>query len=237
MAAMSSLLPDGSDLKFRIERIKRLDNIRLDAIKFLYDGCSIVERYTQNRAELHIHLHPGVAPVCGVFRRGHRDENVVSDQDEFPVFLHVAEVAQRPRPVASVVRLQLLDSCDMSVIKPGQIAPTMFPEAILGVINRKLSLLHAGTTVQPSELVNKVVEGRSEMVRPLDDQQRNFVRDSGLAGLDAEELARLIWAYRHVRVDVHDCGICLSGTHAIMQIFKGFEMFACPIYPEIRVTQ
>src|ERR1700730_6234110 len=130
-----------SSLEERIERIKRLGNLRLYCLQRFYDGHSIAERYAQGWLELHLHItEDNTAPFCGRRRCLNSHRIIVGDDHEFIVFVEVAEFLKRLHPIASVVRLQPLDCCDMRLGQTLKVSTFPSIEVVCAAFDRKLCM-------------------------------------------------------------------------------------------------
>jgi hypothetical protein len=167
-------------LELRMEISKRLSNACFDFLKRLSDQRSIVERYLASEIDLHVHFLTSFGMKCATYRKIKRGELSISDRikhdgdpsldrGEFAVFVFVREIAERSRPIASVVRLQTLDSCDMGGIEslePTSLNPSL--ESISRVFDQKLrSLLLDAGRVTPRKLKNKIFERSSKIITNL----------------------------------------------------------------------
>src|SRR5207244_3188885 len=143
---------------------------------------------------------------------------------ESPVFVWVGDVAEGLRPVASVVRLQRLDLCDMAaieVVKPSSLAVTL--EEVFCVINGKLSALLRAAGVEDSQLVDEVIEGGPEVVTDLADQDAKQQRWGDLRPI-AEQI------FFAARLEVKEHQLALMVTKGLNLSFQLLKVFTCPRY-------
>jgi hypothetical protein len=137
-------------LKLRLERLKRLSNLRLEFMKRLYDWRPIVEQYLQGNCELHVHFLTGNGMLCARYRPREIEEaksfsirpkpsfESSSMENEVSVFVGIGDIPQYSRPIASSIRLQILDNCYMSgieAIEPSALFPPL--ESLFYIFDRK----------------------------------------------------------------------------------------------------
>ncbi|SRR5260370_26474961 len=76
-----------------------------------------------------------------------KGDELSPDFDELPVFVWIGEVAKSRRPVASRIRLQPLDRCNMCEVNTFEIGScAVRPEILFRVHNRKLRYSGANGT-------------------------------------------------------------------------------------------
>lgn len=178
---MSGPLRGGSNLEVRFERLKRIGNLRLECLKRFYDGRSVWEQYSgHSPSVLHIHMGLEGAGACLRYRSAKNHAHLLgaNDEGEMPVFIRVGQTAQQSRPVASFVRLQPLYVCDMSGIETSQeslLLPSL--ESLWRVFDGKLRAALRLTRVENSESVHEIIEGGSQVIGNLADENANLERD------------------------------------------------------------
>jgi hypothetical protein len=219
----------GESLELRLERIKRVGNLRLDYLKRVYQGEPFVECYLNHILEIHTHLVFEGIGVCGVYRilLG-SDENSVLQEKEIIVFCEVAEDGKESRPAASVVRLQLLDCCDMRIADTFKGTPSGFLELLWSVGDRKLCSLLPGSAVENSKLPNHVIECGTEAIGSLSRDNSDPNANHGIGVTNLPGFDRLAGAYRSLRLKLDDSGLSLFSSDLIMENLKLGKVFAAP---------
>jgi hypothetical protein len=112
-------------LKIRLEVSKRISNARLDFTDRVFDRRPIFEQYLAGDVDLHVHFLAGERMWCLTsnaptsaevfFQSGvNSDPDLSTAGDNMPVLVHVGEIAEPPRPVASIIWLQPFNCCDMN---------------------------------------------------------------------------------------------------------------------------
>src|SRR5258705_6527697 len=185
--------------KIRLEHLKRFSNAQLDYLKRLYDWRPIDKKYLAGEIDLQIHLAMH-GMWCATYRARKAVEAWVAtskgvcpeasaDIRELPVFIPIGKIAKNFSPVASFVRLQRLEFCDMNGIEslaPGILCPR--PELIWRAYDRKLREILSLSGIKFEEFKNEVVEGTTKVVTNFTDQDANShgrkreIRSPGLEG-------------------------------------------------------
>jgi len=179
--ARSSLFEDGIELN------KQVGNLRLKYLKSLYDGHTIAKRYCAGEAVLHLHFlgHQGQGAKedkislkwCVFIRKRRKMESVTTlagNPDHLPMLVAVGEVAKPTRPVASIVRLQPLNLCDVFVADAFEVGLAPKPEALFRVLDQKLSSFLLAPGVEPGEIENQVVQRTAKALNDIADSQAHF---------------------------------------------------------------
>ena len=226
--------PELSSLKFRLEHLKRLGNLRLDFLKSLYDRRPISELY--ERGDIHICVHfRSTIELCakyralGLRRGGERPGKRIATRfsndlhrDEVPVFVGVGNFLEDLRPLASAVRLQPLDFCPMRGVHAAEESKLLYPslEILLSVFNRKLCPLEVESGIEGGEIKDKIVKSSAQIIANLTNQnadaQRDFWRTKGHNIHDSVRLLRF-----------NDLSIPLVFKELNLP-FELLKMFACP---------
>jgi hypothetical protein len=228
--------PDLSPLEFRLERLKRLGNLELDYLKRLYDGRPLGELYRRGEMELHVHFAMN-GMYCATYRRldGVKVRSVdagiavggktAPDTGEAFVFVAIGQVAQSFSPIASRIRLQPLNRCDMGRIDAFE-PSTLFPprEALFRVFNRKLREVLTDAGIEFGEFKNEVIQGGSEVIDNLPDQNSNVCLDEGFIRTAKNDLVR------GIRIELNDNGILLAAQDIGKPLPKISKVFVCPRY-------
>src|SRR5512146_821645 len=98
MVGERAVKPDS--LELRIERVKRLGNLRLYYLQRFCKRQGLIELYREGHVNLHVHTQLNGAYICGryeVCRAGHRTS--VTTENQVVVFVDVAHVSESPRPI------------------------------------------------------------------------------------------------------------------------------------------
>ena len=225
-----------NSLEFRLERIKRFSNRSLDFLKRLYDRRSIAELYLQREVCLHVHFLTRHGIACARYHTGKIEESkpVSGGVDneleaslivmQSPVLVWIGEVAESLRPIASVVRLQSLDCCQMSGIEAFELFLLPKREALLSVFDNELSAINDLSRVQDGKFVNQVIKRSPEIVADLPYQ-------NGKDEWNAKVLVRadLDFAWS-IRIEIPRNRIVLRLPELIDSSYKLTKVFACPSY-------
>jgi len=158
----------GSNLEVRLERLKRIGNLRLECLKRFYDRRSIWEQYSGLSPTV-LHIHISLEGVW-TYLRYRSEENKAhllgaNNEGEMPVFIRVGQSAQRSRPIASFVRLQPLDAYDMGGIDTAQeslLLPRL--ESFWRIFDGKLRAILLMTRIENSESIHEIVKGGSQVM-------------------------------------------------------------------------
>ncbi len=151
-----------NSLELRLERIKRLSNLKFQLLESVYDRRSVVERYVDGDIVIHVHGFASDYRFCATWHRG--DDDWAGNPCKVPVFVGIGEIAEYLRPLASITRLQPLDHCNMLVadtFEPG-VPPTL--EDLWFIIDRKLCTLDDLLGIELSQVIYKVVQSRPQVV-------------------------------------------------------------------------
>lgn len=233
-------------LELDLEAIKRFGNISLKAAKYLYDGFSAVEGYVNHDVEFHAHLFACDRTLCALYRAvvpltsmqtPTLDEtSLLPNCYEMPVLVWIRKPGESLRPLASRVRLQSLDSCDMlgvDVLKPGLY--TSFSEHVLEVFDRKLRAILRQAGVFPSKSIDEVIKRGPEVVDRLSkknakDRRHITVRyvDKS-SGLRVDKKLLAFFEACHIEMDAR--GPALRHPKRPDSPAKILNMFLCPIDP------
>lgn len=218
----------GASLELRLERIKRLGNLRLDHLKRFYNWQSIAEGYAQGRLEFHTHGQFAGVPFCGRYLV--MEVVNMPDENEIVVLVQIAQSLKVCGPFASVVRLQPLDCCDMGVGETFEVAGRMSLEAVWRRFDRKLCISSLGSAIQFRQAADQVIQGRPKTVGDLADQDLKLVGDRNvLKDFSFRYDGALAMRYRSVVHTLDDRRFSLSGDNLIMDSLNLFDMFPCPV--------
>ena len=89
--------------ELRLERVKHLGNLKLELLKFVYDGRPIAEKYADRDITLHVHRLAGEDCFCATWSGS--DVDRASYNCMVPVFVGIRKFPEDPRPLASIERL------------------------------------------------------------------------------------------------------------------------------------
>jgi hypothetical protein len=148
-----------------------------------------------------------------------------ADVREFPVFIHVRKIAKDFSPVASLVRLERLEFCDMSGIEslaPGVLCPR--PELIWRAYDRKLRELLSLSGIKLGELKDEVIEGATKVVADFTNQ------DADTHGRERVIRSRGFECVGRIRIEITDNGILLFAKRREEPMPQISKVFCCPHY-------
>lgn len=227
--------PELSSLELRLERLKRCGYLRLDFLKSLYDRRSVAELYLQGEVCLHVHFHTSGGMVCACYFAGQVEEtksisggvNLKLEPalivNKSSVFVWVGDVSESARPIASTVWLESLDCCDMrgiETVEPSAIFPKR--ESLWSVFNGKLGAIHDASRIENGQLIDKIIEGGSEVVTNLPHQNAEPQWNQYLPGSLDRDFAQALQ-------------IKIPGNRIMLLLPDGFDLshkltkvFVCP---------
>ena len=121
-----------SDPEITLEELKRINNAKCNYLKRLSDQRPIWELYAAGEADLHIHFAMD-GMFCATYTALNGGEsgastgiangaNFAGYVGQLPVFVPIAGVTEKRRPLASIVRLKHLNLCEMrgvDALEPG----------------------------------------------------------------------------------------------------------------------
>lgn len=228
---------ESESLELRIERINSLGNLQMKLIKCFFHGHSLTKTYVAGKAVIHVHgriLRPIRVSFCLTLTSG--DEHVLlSGNDEMHVFVWIGNIPKNACPVASIARLQFLDYCDMGITDATEIGVSATSETLFSIFDRKLSALYDLLGVKVGQLIDEVIQGSTQIVNRLSDQDADFRRDNlrrallvGCEGGDIE-LPRLILTDSGVTVRV--------SRELIKQGLQIKQVFFAPTDPLVSAIQ
>jgi len=221
--------------KIRLERLKRFSNAQLDYLKRLYDGTPIDKKYLAGEIDLHVHFAMR-GMWCATYRarkaakaRVATSKSVCSETSpnvsELPVFIHVRKVAKNLSPIASIIRLERLEVCNMRGIEA--LAPDILcprPELIFRVYDRKLRELLSLSGIVFKDFKDEVIESATKVVTNLANQ------DSDTHGREREILSCGLECVRRVRIEITENGILLFAKRREKPMPQISKVFVCPDY-------
>jgi hypothetical protein len=229
-----------SPLELRVEVTKDLGNLRLELLKAFYDRRSIAERYLDNNIALHVHVLSGKNSFCATWRKS--DDNRADDSSKVPVFVGIGQITEPSYPVASSVRLQPLDSCDMF---GGQGVPKVvsceeFLESFFRICDGKLCAIYDSLGIEAGQLIHQIVQGNTQMLGDLSDQYTDLRRSSDYEGgkppLYCPNLLA-VW-------QGEDSWLAIQGNTVICNLAQGVDLglqilqvIPCPTHPLISAIQ
>lgn len=160
-------------LEVRIKSINYIGDLLLEELKRFHDKRGIVERYLCGEIESHHHWSGHCAKTVMVDAADHREKAAM--------LVGVGQFAQNPGPLTAVTRLQPLERC---LVSGGQPVNPHFAELVFGrigcgytpipalfrIFDHKLRDVRRLTSVQIEKLIDEVIEGGSEVVDRLPDE-------------------------------------------------------------------
>ena len=224
-------------LEVRLERNKCISNLSLDFFERLYDRRPIWERYVAGHVNLHVHGSIDGMRCCAwvaanltqvIFKTSEDpSSDVTSARHEMPVFIRIGTLAEQPRPIASLVRLQSLDYCDMAGVDAFEATSLCVPNKVLfRVHNRKLRAALLGAGIEYGQFENKIIESTSEVVTNLPHQNAELHSVESLSG--KREIRDAL--VRGIRIELKDNGIGLFSKGVVGLRHEIKKVFVCPLY-------
>lgn len=165
------------DLEGRLEVNKRLGNASLEYLERWYDRRKVVERYANGDIELHVHLLCALGRVCANYRSV---DQRPSHRGEVAVLVWIREPPEPRRPLASSVRLQVLDHPDMACVQADEVGALPVhsrDEALWRIFDRELRALLDLSGVEPGQGKDEIVKGSTKVVDRLADENEKHRRE------------------------------------------------------------
>lgn len=221
-------------LELRLEVSKCLSRLSLDFIKRLNDVRPLGELYRQGEMALHVHF---AAPWrgCAYYRavlgpKGFAWANDSANPEgggngshELPVLVWIRDGLESPCPVASVVRLQTLEHCDMALVDTAE--PTslfLVPETLGRVFDDKLCAIMNHARIKRGKLENEIIKRGSAVVANLSDQDAEAERDR--IQIESKYLTG-------IRIELFERGFFLHLPEIFDGSLKLAKVFVCPADP------
>ena len=224
-------------LEVRLEVSKCISNLSLDFLECPYDRRSVWERYVAGHVNLHVHGSIDGMRCCAWVAANPTEvtfkttiapsSDIASATHEMSVFIGIGTLTEQPRPIASVVRLQPLNCCNMAGADAFEPTSLWVSNKIFfRIYNRKLraALLSAG--IEYGQLENEIIESTSEIVTNLPHQNAKLHSREGL-GRESEIHDALV---RGIRIELKDNGISLFSKGVIGLRLEIKKAFMCPLY-------
>ena len=190
--------PDLTSLEVRLKSLNYIGDFLLQELERFYDARPVMERYLSGEAECHHHWQTEVGGLCAVSRL----DSDRPDEGQSPMLVGVGKAAKCLNPITAHTRLETLDRCLMFA---GQATPFLTREEIAPLLfrmfDRKVRVILRLSAVEIDKLISEIVEGRSEIVDRLPDQDgedgasldagRRYVEQSGVVLADGD--CRVRW--------------------------------------------
>jgi len=170
-------------LERRLERIKHFRDLQLEHLKCLYNvGFVLGEHYRQAKVVLHLHgvRHEDWYAMRRL--RWYMRKRVKSDTawsganfDRVPMFIRIGEVTYNSKPMIVVVRLKLLNQCNLSSAKSSELGRHPCVECLWCVANRKLQILIDRLAARFSKCTDEIVQCSNKMLHDLTDDDGEVI--------------------------------------------------------------
>jgi hypothetical protein len=233
-----------SPLELRLETIKSLDNFEYKLLKCFYNGRSILENYLKRENVLHVHGLVGKKGFCAIYLRA--DNNRAIHNGNSSVFVGIGDISKLSRPLATIERLQPLDSCDVFRANSSEVfaSPLIFDvtdssiKRFWRVLDWKLRSLYFLLGIEAGQRINEVIKSGSEVIGDFADNNAEFFRNRDWATSDIADINELIPFDRTpYTLVINGNTINLILAKDIDPSFQVTEVFACPIDPLISAIQ
>lgn len=225
-------------LKLRLEHIKHLGNLKMELLKSFYDGRSIAERYINGEILLHVHGFASDYRFCATWRQG--DGDSPCNSNEVPVFVWVGNLSEDARPIASIARLQLLDSCNMYIADTFETVLSPPIENLFAIIDGKLCFIYDLLGVKASQLIDQVIQGSSQIIDGFANENaskmRNWLHDIGCRTLDPINLMS-IWKDNNCWLALNDNAITYHLAEGVDPLLQICQVYSCPSSPLISAIE
>ena len=239
-----------SALELRLERLKQISNLRLQLMERVFNGLDATPvrilsnwgQYKNGAQNLHIHFD-AVRPFCATYiakcdvvrpTRARLSEYTDAQEahtwgtggSEASMFVGIRDLDKKLSPIASVIRLQPLNSCNMCGIEASKGSLFVPPEFVWGFLNQKLSALLGSAKIQDGQFINEIVQGSAKVIADLPDNDPEQV--GGVIESIGDDHAKFI---RRVRIELSPYGVEVDLSEVGDFPFKLRKMFACPVDP------
>jgi len=239
MESVTGRKADDVSLKVRIENFKRVSNAAFDKLKDFYDRSSVWKRYVDESLQVEMTFRIGNSYFSGVILKCDLNMSVHDDRAfpptaharQAPMLVWVGDVTQGFSPCASYIRLQRLDTLDVSNAQPIQTVLSSRIKTVLIVFDEELGATLGATGVLDCEFVNKIIKGGPQVVNDFPNQDGNVFWDADGLILNADNQFLAWLENKLVRV----CSVFL-GEQFILVYFresvnKRFELMDVDIGP------
>ena len=224
-------------LELRIEYIKGISNMQFELMEAFYDIRPIFERYLDGSVVMHIHRLTGKDSICVTCVNA--ESHWMRDCSEVPMFVWVGKVSEEPRPMASRIRLQPLEHCDVFSSQSPE-TPQVFPEVTLRIYDNKLCLLYDTFGVKTGQLINQIVQGDPQVLYDFPNEPANLWRGGKVSRERRSADRCLDWP----TIDGNDPFLVLQGNIMFHNFGEGtnfgaeiVQAFPCPINPFISAIE
>jgi hypothetical protein len=233
-----------SPLELRFETIKSLDNVEYKLLKCFYNRRSILGNYLKREKVLHVHGLVGEKGFCAIYLRA--DNNRAIYNGKSSVFVGIGDISKPFRPLATIERLQPLDSCD--VFRANSPEKFTFPlsfdatdsvvKCFWKVLDWKLRSLYLLLGIEAGQLINEVIKSSPKVIDDFADKNAEFLRNGDWATSDIADINEFIPFDRTpYRLVINGNTINLILAKDLNPLFQVTEVFACPIDPLISAIQ
>ncbi len=233
-----------SPLELRLETIKSLDNFEYKLLKCFYNGRSILENYLKRENVLHVHGLVGNKGFCATYLRA--DNNRAIHNGKSSVFVGIGDISKPSRPLATIERLQPLDSCD--VFRANSSEKFTFPfsfdttdsavKCFWRVLDWKLRSLYILLGIEAGQRINEVIKSGSEVIDYFADKNAELLRHGDWTTSDIADINELIPFNRApYTLVINRNTIYLILAKGLNPSFQVTEVFTCPIDPLISAIQ
>lgn len=232
-----------NSLKLRLEGIKCLSNLQFKLLEYFYGNNGLPTSKLYASGEFGIHVH-GVARgyrFCAILERIREgNTNRGLGDSEVPVFVRIGKVSEDACPIASVIRLQPLNQCNMFIAKSFKEGVTPSPESLFHIFNRKLRSIYNLLGIQTCQLIDEVIEGRTQIINNFSDENTNdkggwINTDGCTTQIEPDALSTFrnnkFWLALNGYVITYACTEDIDPTVQIRQVY------ACPTNPFISTIE
>jgi hypothetical protein len=233
-----------SPLELRLEISKSLSNVEYQLLQCLYNRRSVLENYLKRENVLHVQGLVGEKSFCAIYLRA--DNNRTVHNGKLSVLVGIGDISKPFRPLATIERLQPLDSCD--VFRANSSEKPIFPlscdatdsvvKCFWRVLNWKLRSLYLLLGLEAGQFINKIIESSPKVIDDFADKNAEFFRNRDWATSDIADINELTpfgrVSYTLV-INGNTTNLILAKD--LNPPFQVTEVFACPIDPLISAIQ
>jgi hypothetical protein len=241
---------NASSLEFRLEISKRISNLRMQFLKRLYDGESIIEGYEKGEVVLHVHWSAGrrflelqddIQPlssgrrerVCGVIASFDSERSVMTMDAKMSMLVWVGNGSEPSRPVNSFVWLQFLNTCCMNIADASEVGFAPSLESRVRILNWELSAVLRSAGIEDGQFVNEVIQSTPKVIDDLPHKNRHVDRNFAFRSHD---LKREVSGFNHwPRIDLYSVfgDFVLAVSESDENTFQVDQVFHCPLAPTL----
>jgi hypothetical protein len=161
------------------------------------------------------------------------------------MLVRIGDISKLSYPLATVERLQPLNSCD--VFRANSFEKFTFPfnfdatdsavKCFWRVLDWKLRSLYVLFGIEASQFINEVIESSPKVINDFTDKDAEFFRNRDWASSDIADINELVFDMVPYTLIIDGNTINIILAKDLNPSFQVTEVFACPIDPLISTIQ